>query len=327
MSNILPREFEFKTRSGTESLYIILKALGLSQPQKIVHTDSMCFSDSQAIRYAGLQSHYLDIDKKNLNPTKESYLEFSDHNSIVLGVHGYGYLRDFSSCNSENFIEDAALVFPERGNAVGSYGIASFLSFGSGKPFELGGGSVVATDDKAFYLEMKRVFSSLKRSHLRVVEDLSKKHTSMYNLGELNRFNDVLTKQSNEFLGRSSVIKDISDLDYKQTREKKLIAQDKLIKIINQFSDFSMLEPYSEWDFPWRFSFLCKNKSTRSKMLYHGIGEGLPISSWHPALSSYIEGTKSGENLNSIEIGERIINVDFSVDLKHFEDFIWRSKF
>jgi hypothetical protein len=326
LSNILPREFEFKTGSGTESLYIILKALGLSQQQKIVHTDSMCFSDSQAIRFAGLQSHYLDIDKKNLNPTKESYLEFSDQNSIVLGVHGYGYLRDFSSCNSENFIEDAALVFPERGNAVGSYGIASFLSFGSGKPFELGGGSVVATDDKAFYLEMKRVFSSLNRSHLIVVEDLSKKHTSMYNRGELKRFNDVLTKRSNEFLARSSFINDSSVFDYSRTREKKLIAQEKLINLVSQFNDLELLEPYSEHDFPWRFSFLCRKKSIRSNMLYKGIEEGLAISSWHPALSSYIEGTKSGENLNSNEIGERIINVDFSVDIKHFEDFLWRFK-
>ena len=327
MSNILPREFELKTGSGTESLYIILKALGLSKQQKVVHTDSMCFSDSQAIRFAGLQSHYLDIDMKILNPSEASYLEFNDQSSIVLGVHGYGYLQDFSSCNSEYFIEDAALVIPEQNNNVGSYGIASFLSFGSGKPFDLGGGSVVATDDKAFYCELKKVLSGLNRNRAKGAGDLSKKHTSMYNLNELKKFNDILSEQCSEFLTRSSFIKDISDLSYTRTREKKILAQQKLTKIINQFSDFELLDPYTDRDFPWRFSFLCKNKSVRSKMLYEGIREGLPISSWHPALSSYIGGTKNGENKNSSEIGERIINVDFSISIQKFEMFLWRFKF
>lgn len=325
MKNILPRKYEVLTGSGTESLYIILKALDVPSGSIVAHTDSMCYSDSHALKSLEMQSLFLDIEAYTLNPLLESYKTANNKADYVLAVHGYGYTQDFSSISSNNLIEDAALVFPQSNNNVGSFGIASFLSFGSGKPFQLNGGSVVGTDDPVLFKEMKKVFSEINRRPSKTHMDLSKLHTSLYNSNTLTSFDRILHEEKNEFFYRSNLISKNHDFNYQKTRDSYLSKQEILKKIVSESGRFKLVKEYTHKDFPWRFSFLCPNKKMRTKLLYEGINNGLPISSWHPALSSYLGGLTGEYNKNAMEVGDRIINVCFSINPHKLSKLLWKS--
>ena len=310
---MIPREYIIKTNSATEALYILFSIL-VSKEKKIAHTDSMCYSVSQAIISAQLKSNYLDIDINTLNVKSSDYL-INEQSSFILGVHGYGYSQDFSYLNQNNLIEDASLTWPLKGNKVGTFGIASVFSFGGGKPYECGSGGLIGTDDLSLYNQILCLQKKNKRVNYKGV-NLSKSHTKLYNEKNLSKFKSILDRNSFEFLSRRSCDSSLKKISEYIIENQKIILdsynfyQTKFKK----YSDYNFFN-LKEGDHPWRFNYLMNSKNERDLFLKKNLQIGNKVSSWHMSLSSYLE--ESHPLLeNSLFVSNRISNINLKQKIK-----------
>ena len=310
---MIPREYIIKTNSATEALYILFSVL-VSKEKKIAHTDSMCYSVSQAIISAELKSNYLDIEIDTLNIKPSVYL-LEEKTSFILGVHGYGYSQDFSYLNQDNLVEDASLTWPLKGNKVGTFGVASVFSFGGGKPYECGSGGLIGTDDLSLYNQILNFQKKIKRVNYNEV-NLSRKHTKLYNDKNLSKFKSILNRNSFEFISRkpcNTSLKEISE--YIIENQKKIVDSynDYQTKFKSN-SDYTFFK-LKEGDHPWRFNYLMNSNNERDLFLKKNLDLGNNVSSWHMSLSSYLE--ESFPLLeNSLLVSNQISNINLKQKFK-----------
>lgn len=141
------------TNSGRTSLYVILKALGLSENSRIGVPLYCCPSVFDAIVRAGHRPLFLDTDPDNYTASPEHIEEKIDEIEAVIAIHTFGRLADLDKiqkiAGDKPVIEDCAhaLLSRYKGKLAGTIATAGFFSFRTGKYISAGEGGMITTSD------------------------------------------------------------------------------------------------------------------------------------------------------------------------------------
>ncbi|MFC7080023.1 DegT/DnrJ/EryC1/StrS family aminotransferase [Halorussus caseinilyticus] len=145
------------TSNGTTALHAAFEALGIGPGDKVVTTPFSFIASANAIRLAGAEPVFADIDPDtfNLDPTAvEEVARREDGVAAVLPVHLYGlpaemdHLLDVADDYGLAVVEDAAQAHGAeyRGRRVGSFGDAACFSMYPTKNMTTGEGGMITTD-------------------------------------------------------------------------------------------------------------------------------------------------------------------------------------
>lgn len=145
--------------NGTDSLYILMKMLGIGPRDEVITVANSWISSSETISQTGAKPVFVDIHS-DFYSLDESLLEakITANTKAIIPVHLHG-----QSCNMDKIMEIAAkhniLVIEDcaqshfsefKGKRVGTFGIAGSFSFYPGKNLGAYGdaGCIITNDDK-----------------------------------------------------------------------------------------------------------------------------------------------------------------------------------
>ena len=144
------------TSNGTTALHATLEAFGIGAGDRVMTTPFSFIATANAIRLAGAEPVFADIDPEtfNLDPEKARSIAQSVDIDAILAVHLYGLpaemepLAELATKLDVPLIEDAAQAHGAayRDDRVGSIGDAACFSFYPTKNMTTGEGGIVTTD-------------------------------------------------------------------------------------------------------------------------------------------------------------------------------------
>lgn len=171
LASYLGVKYAVGVSSGTEALYLILKALELPAGSHIILPSFTFIATSEVVVRTGLIPVFADIDIKTGNLSMysvknlyERLLSEGKKVSAVIGVSIFGLpadlpvLKDFCQEKRLYLIEDICQAFGAEvaGKKVGTFGIASATSFYPTKNLAcFGDGGMVFTDDYEIYRKVR----------------------------------------------------------------------------------------------------------------------------------------------------------------------------
>ena len=155
------------TGNGTDSLFIILKALGIGPGDEVITPAFSFIASAEVISLTGARPVFVDVDPVfyTISPT-EVEKKINTKTKAVIAVHLYGQaasvsqLQALSKKHNLFLIEDCAQAHltKENGKSVGTFGIASAFSFYPTKNLgAYGDGGCVLTQDDALAEKIRRV--------------------------------------------------------------------------------------------------------------------------------------------------------------------------
>ncbi len=143
--------------SGTEALWLALKALGVGPGDEVLTSPYTYFATIEAIAHTGARPTFADIEPGGflLDPTKlESAL--TPRTKVIVPVHLFGRcadmerIRPLADANGLAVVEDAAQAIgaSRGGRTAGAWGAAGAFSFYPAKSLGAAGdGGAITTDD------------------------------------------------------------------------------------------------------------------------------------------------------------------------------------
>jgi len=225
--------------SGTDALYLALKALGIGRGDAVIVPAFTFFATAGAVVNSGAQPVFADIDPKTFNISvsdiKRILNTYKGPNKIraIIPVHLYGQMADMDELlalakkNDLYVIEDAAQAIGAeyKGRKAGSLGDIGCFSFFPTK--NLGaygdGGMVITNDDNlAERLRMLRVHGAKPKYYHQMVGINSRLdalqaailRAKLSHLIEWNQERQKLAKRYDELLsGFSKIVLPYRDLD------------------------------------------------------------------------------------------------------------------
>jgi dTDP-4-amino-4,6-dideoxygalactose transaminase len=146
------------TTNGTTALHTALEALGIGPGDRVVTTPFSFVASANAVRFAGAEPVFADIDPDtyNLDPEAVESVVAERDIDAILAVHLFGLpadierLREIADAHDLRLIEDAAQAHGAavNGERVGTFGDAACFSFYPTKNLTTGEGGMVLTDDE-----------------------------------------------------------------------------------------------------------------------------------------------------------------------------------
>jgi dTDP-4-amino-4,6-dideoxygalactose transaminase len=145
--------------NGTDSLYIIMKMIGIGYGDEVITVANSWISSSETISQTGAKPVFVDIDC-NLYTINEDLIEskITKNTKAILIVHLFGQVCDLNKVNNLaikynlKIIEDCAQSHFSEFNSqrVGTFGIAGSFSFYPGKNLGAYGdaGCIITNDDQ-----------------------------------------------------------------------------------------------------------------------------------------------------------------------------------
>lgn len=151
--------------SGTEALWLALKALGVGPGDEVITTPCTFIATSEAIVRAGATPVFVDVspDTFNLDPNNLS-AALSDKTKAIVPVHLFGQMADmdpimdFAKAHGLYVIEDAAQAHGAsyKGQRAGSIGQIGCFSFYPSKNLGALGDAGIATSNDRELIENMR---------------------------------------------------------------------------------------------------------------------------------------------------------------------------
>jgi perosamine synthetase len=146
------------TTNGTTALHTACEALGLGPGDTVVTSPFSMIASANAIRLAGAEPVFADIDPQTYNIDPHAVEELLDERDVdaLMPVHLYGlpaamdHLKEIADEHDLLLIEDAAQAHGAQfgGERVGTFGDAACFSFYPTKNMTTGEGGMVLTDDE-----------------------------------------------------------------------------------------------------------------------------------------------------------------------------------
>lgn len=329
LCQIHAREYTYMTGSGTSSIYIALKALGLKN-KYIGIPNNVCFNVPLGIVLSGNFPYFLDIERETLGLSIAEIEKHSEAISAVIAVHSYG-----SICNIESIveccqkyglplIEDCAVAQGAKfnGKPIGCFGNISLLSFGAGKIIDVGHGGALLTNNQHLYKEFVAIDKELgqfSNSKQDTIEQLCSFHTGLYNNCYVNRQYD----QCNQFLTKSTQYNDSYLYSFSSFYEEAILIQlnrladnismrklntRKLVKLFEGTAEQIDVFVPLEGSVIWRFNVFVNN---RNDLLKYLLKKKYKVSSWYPSVDIFC-GLCSNNKINtpiSDWVGDHILNI------------------
>ncbi len=160
--------------SGRTALYFLLQALNIKTGDEVIIQSFTCSVVPASIIWTGAVPIYADIDKTyNLDPEKLSKLITPKTKAVII-QHTFGTPANIdkivSVCKSKKIIliEDCAHGFGNsyKGQKLGTFGQASFYSFGRDKVISGVWGGAVSINDSQIFENLRKLTSKLPRHTL-----------------------------------------------------------------------------------------------------------------------------------------------------------------
>ncbi len=165
------------TNSGTSSIHLGLKALGVGLGDLVFCSSFTFIASANPAVYLGAELVFIDSEPAtwNMSPRalRKAFKWAQENNrlpKVVIAVDLYGQSVDYDQileiCQSYKvpLLEDAteALGALYKGRKCGTFGVISALSFASNKLITASGGGMVLTEDAALYKRMAYLGSQAK---------------------------------------------------------------------------------------------------------------------------------------------------------------------
>jgi dTDP-4-amino-4,6-dideoxygalactose transaminase len=145
--------------NGTDSIYIVLRALGIGPGDEVITVANSFIATSEAITMTGARVVFVDCDPQTYNiDCKKVPAAITPRTKAIVPVHLYGQPSDMKTLNAiareHNLcvVEDAAQAHGAEydGCRAGTLGSASCFSFYPGKNLgAYGDGGAIVTDDES----------------------------------------------------------------------------------------------------------------------------------------------------------------------------------
>lgn len=187
-SSIRKFEEEFKSQlgashcigvgNGTDSMFIILKALGIGPGDEVITVCNSWISSSEVISLTGAKVVFADIDPLTYTMSVDDLRnKINSKTKAIIPVHLYGQsceldeIISISRSNNIFIIEDCAQSHFTKyhGRNVGTFGIASSFSFYPGKNLgAYGDAGCIVTDNEDLALKCRMIAnhgSLVKHAH------------------------------------------------------------------------------------------------------------------------------------------------------------------
>lgn len=323
------REHAVLVGNGTTGLALLMQALGL-QGRQVAVPDSVCLSVPLGLRFGGAEPAYLDNQWSDLGIDAEAVSRPVAARGALLAVHGYGQVSDMdpliAAAHRQGLplIEDACLAMggSHHGRPVGSFGLASVISFGAGKPLSLDHGGAVLTDDAALAAELRALdnaMSAFSESAQTRVDALGSTHTRLYNrcwpddlAEQAPAYAEELLASRESFLHRFDPRRE-SALQMMLPRLPALVAlrrenHERLRQMLQPLvSPELQILPLTPGSVPWRLNVLLAHRHDAMRALH---AQGLHASSWHPRASAFLPGP-GAEAVHPVaeRLGNEILNL------------------
>ena len=167
--------------SGTDALFISLRALGIGSGDEVITTPFSFFATAEAISHVGATPVFADVDEHTFNIDPELIEEkITERTRAILPVHLYGRpaemdrVLELAEKYGLKVIEDCAQSFGAHyeGTQTGTIGHMGAYSFFPSKNLgAYGDGGLIATDDDelAESARMLRVHGAKKKYHNEMV--------------------------------------------------------------------------------------------------------------------------------------------------------------
>jgi len=289
-----------------------LEALGVKS-KPVAVPDSVCLNVPLSVIFSGNQPVYLDIDCSHYGLSLYELEERLPSLGAIVAVHGYGHISPVDRIEALGekagiaVIEDACLVQGGEldGRPAGSFGSASVVSFGAGKPIALGDGGAILTDDFALYQEVKRLDRKLPSAtdgSKTTIDALGREHTRLYNehfgrdlqehaesfrqkalLSKAafhHRFNDSLLSALHSSLEALPAAVALRWSNWRKLSDALHLALGDAVRIVIP----------SSGSVPWRLNLFV---NLRDELLHALHQKKINASSWHPCASSFLEAERS----------------------------------
>lgn len=154
------------TGNGTDSLFLILKALGIGPGDEVITPAFSCIPSAECITHAGATVVFADVDDQyyTLDPA-DVERKITSKTKAIIAVHLYGQAAPViqlkALCDNHKIllVEDCAQAHlsKESGNTVGTTGMASAFSFYPTKNLgAYGDAGCVATQDNYLAEKIRR---------------------------------------------------------------------------------------------------------------------------------------------------------------------------
>ncbi len=155
------------TGNGTDSLFIILKALGIGPGDEVITPAFSCIASAEVISLTGAKAVFADVDSNyyTIHPA-EVERKITSRTKAIIAVHLYGQAAPVSElkkiCEQNNLflIEDCAQAHltEEDKKLTGTFGVATAFSFYPTKNLgAYGDAGCILTQDDTLAEKMRRI--------------------------------------------------------------------------------------------------------------------------------------------------------------------------
>ena len=206
-------EYAIAVSNGTTGLHLALATLDLKAGDEVIVPDLTFVATANAVAYTGATPVLADIDPDTLCIDMASVKSLiTARTRVIVPVHLYGHpadmdaLRELGEAHGIDIIEDAAEAHGAeyKGRRVGSFGKCGVFSFYGNKVVTTGEGGMLTTNDRAFYLQAKRLRDHAMSPERRYYHDEVGFNYRMTNLQAA--LGVAQMERIDEFLGRRAEI-------------------------------------------------------------------------------------------------------------------------
>lgn len=303
------REHAVLVGNGTTGLALLMRALGL-QDRLVAIPDSVCLNVPLGLHLGGALPEYLDNQWSDLGLDAQALAQPRAERGAILAVHGYGQVSEMdpllaaARAQDLTLIEDACLAMggSHHGRPVGSFGLASVISFGAGKPLSMDHGGALLTDDAELAAELRALDAGLpdfSEAAQARIDALGSAHTRLYNrcwpdglAAQAPAFAAELLAASGAFLHRFDARR-LDQLQALLPRLPVVVRQrrenlERLGRLLQSLAGeaLQLLTP-TAGAVPWRLNLLLQGRHAALRALH---AQGLHASSWHPRASGFLPG-------------------------------------
>lgn len=164
IAQLLGAKYAIATTSGTNAIFLALKALGVGVGDEVIVPDATFIATANAVSLCGAHPVLVDIDKKTLTISIDGIKEaITPRTKAIVPVHVTGRgadmerILDLAHAHNLFVVEDAAEAFfsKHKGRFLGTWGDAGCFSFSAAKTITTGQGGMVVTNSEELYDTLK----------------------------------------------------------------------------------------------------------------------------------------------------------------------------
>ena len=232
-STFVGAKYGIAVNSGSDAIYLVLKALGVSKGDEVITVSHTFISTVDAIARNQAQPVFTDIDPETYcMDTSQIESKITGRTKVILPVHLYGHparmepIMEIAKANNLFVVEDACQAHGAeyKGRKTGGIGTAGCFSFYPTKNLGcFGDGGMIVTSNKelAEKLRMLRNYGQSQKHHHDIVGINSRLdeiqaailRVKLKHLDEYNERRRKLAALYNELLADSAVVRPV-EKDY-----------------------------------------------------------------------------------------------------------------